>query len=225
MYPLTKEVPKPLLPVEGKPVLLHLIEMLRKQGIIDIVITAGYLADQIKDFLGDGSRFGVKVEYLLEREPMGTAGVLSELKPMDQTYLMMYGDVMVNMDLHKLLDFHQRNKSQVTLVVHPSNHPQDSDVVCLDKENKVTDIVHRPTSDEFGNVTSAALYVLDKEAIAAIPRRKTDFAKDLFPVFLKTFRTYGYTTPEYLKDMGTPERYQKVCEDVRNGTFARGRLP
>ncbi len=224
MGDLTKLVPKPMLPIEGKPVLQYHVELLKRYGIKDILLTVGHLSDSIEEYFGDGSRFGVKISYLAEKEPMGTAGVLSQMEIDDDAFLVLYGDVLVNVDLDRLFKFHKQKGSQVTLAVHPSDHPQDSDVISLDVDSRVKAVVHRPQTPEFGNLTNACLYVMDKESIKVIPNKKVDFAKDLFPAFINQFRVFGYNTPEYLRDMGTPQRYQQVCQHVRDGTFASGRL-
>lgn len=225
LYPLTKKQPKPMIKIEGKPVLTYLLELLKKYKIREVVITLNYLPESITEYYKTGSDFGIKIRYIIEEKPFGTAGALSLIK-ITEPIIVLYGDILVNMNLKKLINFHRGKKSQATLVVHHSDHFQDSDVINLDEKGRVLKIIHRPKTQEHGTLTNAGLYLLEPECINEIPKNNFfDFTKDLFPMLLnKRYRMYGYNTNEYLRDMGTLNRYKRVCEDVKNGEFARSRL-
>lgn len=132
-------LPKPMLPICGKPVLQHQIECLRRQGITEITLTIGYLGRQISDYFGDGRKFGVQIDYIMEEEPLGTAGALYYLKQkVTEDFLLINGDLIFDVDVHRLMGFHKRKKAAVTLLAHPNDHPHDSGIILADTDSRVT---------------------------------------------------------------------------------------
>jgi len=217
------DLPKPLVPVAGVAVVQRQIELLVRYGIREIFLTTGHRAEVLEERLGDGAQWGSKLRLIREDNPLGTAGGVAALRDsLDDDFLVVYGDVMIHMDLGRLLDFHRRNSADATLVVHPNDHPQDSDLVELAGDGKVRAFYPKPRPadcDDLPNMVSAALYVLSPEALAHIDAGvQQDFVRDVFPRMLTAGADlYGYHTTEYLKDMGTPERLARVAQDIESG--------
>ncbi len=216
-------LPKPLVPVAGIPVVERQIALLARYGVDEIFLTTGYGADMLAERLGDGARFGVRLHQVREEEPRGTAGGVAALRnSLTAEFLVLYGDVLVNMDLRRLLDAHRATGAAATLVVHPNDHPYDSDLVDLDPRGRVRGFYPKPRPDagpDLPNMVSAALYVLSPGVLDQIePDVSQDFVRDVFPRLLATGAAlYGYPTTEYLKDMGTPDRLARVERDVEEG--------
>lgn len=226
------DLPKPLIPIDGKPLLEHQIELARKHGCDDIVIFACYKPELIQQQLGDGSRWGLGIRYVIEREPRGTAGaVLDGFELLADRFLVFYGDTMVNVDITRLMVAHDRSEACGTLLLHPNNHPLDSDLVEMDGAGRITAFHNRPhpAGQYFQNLVNAGLYVIEKDRLSkyrsAFSTGIVDFGKNLFPAMLQAgLHLHGYNSPEYIKDIGTPERYDKVCAEYARGVIARSAL-
>ncbi|MHC1702329.1 MAG: HAD-IIIA family hydrolase [Tenuifilaceae bacterium] len=217
--------PKPMLEIGGKPVLLHQIELLKKYKITDITLLVNHLSQSIVDYFGNGDKFGVKLSYFHEKNPLGTAGGLKDLESdLGKDFLLLYGDVMVNMDLSRLISFHRSKNSDCTLVVHPNDHPYDSDLLDIDENSRVKAFHAKPHSEGkyYRNLVNAGLYVLSPSIFDFLKKgKKVDFGKDVFPDIFKKINMFGYNTSEYLKDMGTPMRLEKVTKDYLSGRIER----
>jgi D,D-heptose 1,7-bisphosphate phosphatase len=219
----TGDVPKPMASILGKPVLEHQILLCKKFGFTDISILVHFGSEVIKDYFKDGSNWGVNISYVEEKNPRGTAGaVLDALSHLNDTFLVLYGDTYLDVDLGKLYRFHTDNKSEATIMLHPNDHPNDSDLVEIDSEFKVTKIYPYPHPEGIyiNNLVNAGLYVLNKSALYGnIPKSgKYDLAKHTFNELLKVNRKIlGYKSQEYIKDMGTPDRLDKVESDITKG--------
>lgn len=224
------DLPKPLIPIGGKPLLEHQFELCRRHGFVRVLVLAGYRADRIQKFCGDGSRWGLEVRCEVEGEPLGTAGsVLAALPLLASRFLVLYGDEMVHVDLDRMWRAHAAVDGAATLLLHPNDHPLDSDLVEVDAQDWVTAFHHRPHPPDalFQNLVNAALYVVERAALE--PRRadkgSLDFGRDLFPAMLgRGSRLLGYRSPEYIKDIGTPERYDRVCREYAAGVVAASSL-
>lgn len=230
---LLGDLPKPMIPIAGKPLLEHHIELARHHGFTRIAIFACYRADIIQNHFGDGRKWGVELEYVIEREPLGTAGaVCDRLDVMADRFLVMYGDTMLNVDLRRLWQAHEAADATATLFLHPNNHPLDSDLVEVDSHNRITAFHNRPHDPNrfFQNLVNAGLYVVEKSALkdfAAVVKsnapRIWDFGKDLFPELIaKGGKLLGYNSPEFIKDIGTPDRFRWVCAQYDAGIIQRG---
>ena len=224
------DLPKPMISIAGKPLLEHQIELARKHGFTHIAIFACYRAELIERYLGDGRRWGVEIRYFVEREPLGTAGaVLAGFEALAEDFLVLYGDTLVNVDLERLWQRHCQSGADATLLVHPNDHPLDSDLVETDAEGWITAFHNRPHPPDrwFQNLVNAGLYVLRKRALqtwAGSPSAM-DFGKDLFPAMLgRGARLLAYNSPEYIKDIGTPERYDRICAEFNSGVVQRSAL-
>lgn len=220
-------IPKALVPIGGKPVLQHQLEIAADAKVRDVRIFAGYLADQIRDFVGDGSRFGLRVRVEVESQPLGSAGaVLQSLDSLAEHFFVLYGDTMLAVDLQSMAREHLRRAADFTALVHPNDHPADSDLVEVDSEGWVTALhpYPHPQDQFFGNLVNAALYVVRRDALRPWGgiALKRDFAKDVLPSLLDSkARIFAYRSAEYIKDMGTPARLAKVERDWHLGRIRR----
>ena len=213
-------IPKGLLEVDGKTVLARQIECLAKQGYRDIIIVTGHLGETIRSRLGDGKVFGVTLTYYHEEKPLGTAGALAALKnELHEDFLLINGDLIFDMDFDRFAAFHRRNKALATLFTHPNNHPFDSEIVIAGSDCVVTGWLNRSTQKfAYKNRVNAGIHLLSPEIFSAIGEiKKLDLDKDVLMPLLDTGRIYAYNSPEYVKDMGTPERYEEVTRDCISG--------
>jgi D,D-heptose 1,7-bisphosphate phosphatase len=225
------DLPKPMIPIAGKPLLEHQVALARKYGFTDLAFFVHYRADLIEKHFGDGKKFGVQIRYVLEREPLGTAGaVLAGFEHLAERFLVMYGDTMVNVDLERIWDTHEQHRAEATLLLHPNDHPFDSDLVEVNAESRVVAFHNRPHPEGVWrqNLVNAGLYVIEKGALAFHAKRKTqnavllDFGKDVFPAMVQQgAKLFGYNSPEYIKDIGTPQRYDRICGEFASGVIAR----
>ncbi len=223
-------IPKALVPVGGKPVLQHQLEMASKAGVRTATIFAGFLADQIAQFVGDGSRFGMNIAIRVEDAPLGNAGaVLQSLDILPERFFVMYGDVMMAVDLERMSRFHLNHVAAFTAFVHPNDHPFDSDLIEADTEGRVIALHNAPHAQDrvYANVVNAALYVVERDALKP-GRGKQDFTKDVMPGLIASgAKVLAYRSAEYIKDMGTPERLARVEADLKSGKLdlANSRKP
>lgn len=219
----TGNLPKPMVPVLGKPVLQHQLELCRKYGFTRIALLVQHRYEKIAEYFGDGSSFGVSLTYVIENEPRGTSGALRDALPvLSDQFLVLYGDTFVDVDLSRIWKAHSASRATGTLLLHPNDHPQDSDLVDVGALGTVRAILaypHPPGLD-VRNLVNAALYVLEHAGLEDVTpvEGKADIAKNMFPRMLELGRRlHGYVTPEYIKDMGTPERLDKVERDFVAG--------
>lgn len=222
---ITGELPKPMVPVAGKPLLVHLIELCKKYGIQDIHLTTGYRGEWIREQLKDGSQLGVSLFHHIESKSLGTAGSVKAIEDfLKEDFLLIYGDVFVEMDLNRLLEFHKNHPGMGTLTVHPNNHPFESDLLELD-ENRIVAFHPKPhpNNEFFANIVNAGVAVLSSQIFKFIPPNEfCDFGHDIFPkIISENGILHAYNTPEYLKDLGTPERYERVNKDYISGKISR----
>lgn len=221
----THLTPKPMLLIGGKPVLQHQVELFRNYGITNITLLVNHLSESIVEHFGDGRAFGVSITYYNEREPLGTAGGLKDLEAgLDDDFLLLYGDVMLNMDLNRLIAFHKNVNSDCTLVVHPNDHPQDSDLVEIDDQHRVVAFHSKPHEEGkyYRNLVNAGLYIMNPLILRFLKKgKKSDFGHDVFHSIYKKINMFGYNTAEYLKDMGTPTRLERVSNDYLSGRIER----
>jgi D,D-heptose 1,7-bisphosphate phosphatase len=226
MGSLSERLPKPMIPVAGKPILARQIELARRHGITEIMLLTGYLGEAIEDYFGDGSRFGVHLRYRREPSPLGTAGALAQVEDwIREDFLVFYGDLVMDVDLDALAAEHNAHRPLATLVVHPNNHPDDSDLLAIDAAGRITGFYPKPRQPggDYRNLVNAALYLLSPEIFRHLPRAKAaDLGRDIFPALVRAGQpVFGYQTSEYLADVGTPERLDKAAVDLASGKVAR----
>ncbi|MCX8043029.1 MAG: HAD-IIIA family hydrolase [Desulfobacterota bacterium] len=218
-------IPKALLPIGGIPLLEHQIVLLKRYGIHSVMVLTGHRGEQVEQFCGDGSRWGVSIVCIREDRPLGTAGAVRAVADkLSGDFIVLYGDVMVNMNVQRLIDFHRAKMSDATLVIHPNDHPFDSDLVEIDNDHRIINLYPKPHSPEqyHRNLVNAAVYVLSPRIIPFIEERDgVDFGRDVFPRAYTMIHMYGYTTREYIKDIGTPERWHEVDHDYCSGRIER----
>lgn len=220
---ITGDLPKPLAPIAGSTLLGRQLDLIAASSLTDVVILSGYRADLIADYCGDGSKWGLSVRCIAEAQPRGTAGaVLDALDALQDTFIVMYGDVVLDVDLDRLVDAHRTHATSGTILVHPNDHPFDSDIVEVDAEGMVTRIrgYPHPEGEDLPNLVNAGLYVLERRGLAELTGLppKPDFGKHVFAAMLDQGASlYGYRSPEYIKDAGTPERLAKTGRDIASG--------
>ncbi len=230
------DLPKPMIPIAGKPLLEHQVELCRRHGFTDLIFFVHHRADLIEKHFGNGAKWSVQIRYVVEKEPLGTAGaVLAGFELLAEQFLVLYGDTMVNVDLDRLRRAHVEAQAAATLLLHPNDHPLDSDLVAMQPDGRITAFHNRPHPPGVWrqNLVNAALYAMERSALVPFrqspvldrPSQILDFGKDVFPRMVETgARLLGYNSPEYIKDIGKPERYDRVCREFENGTIARSSL-
>jgi len=222
---IANDIPKPMIPICGKPILEYQIDCLKKNGLTEIIIVTGYLGNNIKEYFGDGSRFGCNIAYFTENEPLGTAGALYKLKNLSDEFILLNGDIIFDMDFSRMVAFHREKKAWATLAVHPNSHPFDSALIITDSNHRVTGWLNK--EDErtwFKNQVNAGVHVLSKDFLINCPQSKgnIDLDRDMLKPSITSGNIFAYSTPEYIKDMGTPERYAQVSSEIKNG-IVRGK--
>lgn len=219
---ISKDLPKPMLEILNKPILEYQIESLKKYNIKDIIIVIGYLGNVIKDYFKDGHDFGVKISYIEEKEPLGTAGSLYYLKDypnIDDDFILLFGDVLEDINFNNFIKFHKNNEGYITLLSHPNSHPYDSDLLVVDND-KVVRIIPKNEKRNFyyKNIVNSGIYIVNKKILNYIKEaKKLDFDKDVINHYLQQGLIYSYKSTEYVKDMGTPDRLNQVTIDLKNG--------
>jgi D,D-heptose 1,7-bisphosphate phosphatase len=219
----TGEIPKPMALIMGKPVLEHQILLCKKFHKKNIALLVHYEYEKIKEYFGDGSNWGVKLTYIIEKTPRGTAGALYDSLPyLCDEFIVLYGDTFLNVNISSFFNFHKIKKSNASILIHPNDHPFDSDLVEINEDNEVLQIHSYPHPEGvwYRNLVNAALYIFNKSFIYNyLPKYgKSDLAKNVFPAIIQEKeKIFAYLSQEYIKDMGTPERLDKVESDIING--------
>ena len=226
---ITKDlIPKPMAPVGGKPILEWQIRELKRQGIVDIILIIGHLGEKIREYFRDGADFGVRIRYIEETVPLGTAGSLSMLPPLldGDPFFLIFGDVLFSIDMMRMLRFHREKSALATLLLHPNSHPFDSDLVVCDEDGRVFcfDSKHNVRDYWYHNCVNAGFYILDPDICSyVLPETKTDLEKELLAKLIEQGKAvYGYRSPEYIKDVGTVERITAAEKEYLGG-FAEKR--
>lgn len=234
------DIPKPMISLCGKPILQHQIENLRSFGFTDLILVIGHLGDVIKTYFGDGSRFGVHISYFTENEPLGTAGALFKMPDLTEDFLLLCGDVLFDIDFDRLIAFHKKKQALATLTAHPNNHPFDSSLLVTEtvppqfpgglpvETNKVIRWLNK--EDErlyYKNRVNAGIQIISPKLLKSakdiliaennsLPH-KIDLDRDVLKPNIKSGQIFAYDTPEYIKDMGTPDRYYQTESDIKSG--------
>lgn len=223
------DIPKPMIKIQGKPVLEHEIECLRSQGFTDIILTVSYLGHIIMDYFGDGSGlspatnkpFGIRIEYFNEETPLGNAGALFALKEkLTEDFLLLNADSVFDVDFNRFAAYHRQKGGLATLFTHPNSHPYDSGLIFADKDGAVQKWLTKeePRPDHYRNRVNAGLHILSPKVLEqTVSTPKVDLDRQILKPLAGTGKLFAYDSPEYVKDMGTPERYALVCADFKAG--------
>jgi NDP-sugar pyrophosphorylase family protein len=214
LRPLTDYLPKPMLPVAGRPLLEHTIIHLRDCGITDLAINLHHLPAAVMDYFGDGSRWGVKLQYSVEERLWGSAGGVKRLQSFfDETFVVYYGDVFTRADLRPMIALHRQSGAMATMGLYHVPDPWNRGIVRLDDTQAIVQFVEKPPRDQvFSNLANAGIYVMEPEVLDRIPAGQVwDFGRDVFPSMLADgIRTAGYVIQDLLIDIGLPEKYQEA---------------
>ncbi len=217
------EIPKPMAPIAGKPILEWQIEQLRRQGVTNIILIIGYLGNKIREYFLDGKSFGVNINYIEEDAPLGTAGALSMLPPLlkEKEFFLIFGDVMFNIDMERMYRFHRDKSAFATLFAHPNGHPFDSDLLVCAKDNRVQrfDSKNNDRNYWYRNCVNAGIYLFDSDICNYVPRnKKVDLEKELLSGLIeKNKPVFAYESPEYVKDVGTVDRIHLSEKEIQSG--------
>lgn len=220
---LFPDIPKPLIPIDNIPLLERTIFTLKREGIKEFILTVGFKAESIMSYFGDGSgispvtgrHFDVKIDYIVEEKPMGNAWSLFIAKDkLKDDFLLVNGDLLFDIDLEKFIDFHQSHPSLATILTHPNNHPYDSSLVIADK-NGVVKQWTKSLPQYYKNRVNAGIHALSPKILETEIKRDLD--NDILKPLAGTGQLYCYDSSEYVKDAGTPERYEQACDDIRSG--------
>ncbi|MBU0756693.1 MAG: NTP transferase domain-containing protein [Nanoarchaeota archaeon] len=212
--PITYELPKALLPVQGKPVPEHLFELFKKYGIKDLVFSVGYKSDKIKEYFGDGSKFGVNISYVVEKEAVGSAGALKLASNLlSETFVVTNGDELKDIDLEDMYAFHKENDALITLALTTVRDPSSYGVALL-QGNRILRFVEKPKKEDApSKLIHAGLSIWEPAALDMVPEGFSMFEKDIFPKIAKEGKLYGYNFSGQWFDTGTPERYEKAIRE------------
>lgn len=231
---MAPDIPKPMIRIEGVPVLEREICCLRDQGFTDIILTVSHMSEKIVEYFGDGSHLGVSIDYFIEKRPLGNAGALFKLRSkLTDPFLLLNADSVFDIDFNRFVSFHEKKGGLVTLFTHPNGHPYDSGVLVADDNGAVEKWLTKEDIRPkwYKNRVNAGLHVINPEVLDMVHVDaekigcedgnggicKVDLDRQLLKPLCSSGKMFCYDSPEYVKDMGTPERYKEVCEDFREG--------
>lgn len=226
---VASDIPKPMIKIGDKPVLEHELECLRDQGFTDIIITVSHLGHIIMDYFDDGSKvspatgrpFGVHIDYYFEQEPLGNAGALFKIKDkLTEDFLLLNADALFDVDFNRFVNYHREHGALATLLAHANDHPYDSGLLVVDKDNYVQQWLTKEDvrPEYYRNIVNGGLHVLSPKLLETeISTEKVDLDRQILKPLAGTGKMLCYNSPEYAKDMGTPERYYAACKDYAAG--------
>ena len=218
------EIPKPLLLINGRPMIEWQILQLREYGIKEFILITGHLGEKIEEYFLDGSKWGVSIKYIRESIPLGSAGALYHVKKYakDKDVILVFGDVMFELDWNRFISFHEKKNGVVTLLAHPNAHPYDSDLLIVDSDDRVTGIDSKNNLRNYNykNCVNAGLSIFKGSLLEQIrEEEKLDYESQLVEPLMKNGLVFAYNTPEYVKDAGTPDRFAMVCKEQLDGIW------
>jgi len=222
LRPLTKDRPKPMVPMVNKPMISHILDLLKRHGITDVVMTTMYMADTIHDFFGDGSAWGMNIQYAVEEIPLGTAGSVKNAEALlgGDTFLVISGDALTDFDLSQLIAFHKEKQAKVTLTLYRVPTPLEYGVVITDDQNRITQFLEKPGwSEVISDQVNTGVYVIEPEVLDLIePGQSVDWSNDVFPQFLtQPGSMYGFVADGYWTDVGNLNEYVRATGDLLSG--------
>jgi len=228
LRPLTTTRPKPMVLVANRPILEHVINLLKDNGVDEVVITLQYLPEVVKNYFGDGSQFGMKITYSVEEKPLGTAGSVKKVeKNLKDTFLVISGDLVTDINLRDAVKFHKERGAVATIVLTRVSNPIEYGIVTTDSNGRVKQFLEKPSWGEvFSDTINAGIYILEPEVLERIkPDEPFDFSKQLFPLLLKEKEPlFGYIADGYWCDIGNPQQYAEANRDALSGKL-RVKIP
>lgn len=229
LLPLTLKTPKPMMKLNNKPILCNTIDILRQSGIKDIVINLHFMPEMIKNYFENGKDFGVNIDYSFEEELMGTAGGLGKVrnKFIDDSFVVMSGDGLVDLDLKKIIEFHKSKKSIATIVLKKYDFKLKYGVIFTDENNRINDFVEKPEiKDIYENKVNTGIYIFEPEIFKYIPENTfCDFGKNIFPKLLeKNIPFYAYETTDYWCDIGNIDAYKIAQHDILTNKIKNSKI-
>ena len=240
---IKSDVPKPMIEICGKPILEYQIDNLRRCGLTDITLVIGYLGNIIQEYFGDGSRFGVSITCFVEKQPLGTAGALFLMPELTDDFLLLCGDVILDVDFNRFIRFHQEQQAWASLMAHPNGHPFDSSLLVTEifppqvtggmpvETHRVIQWLNKEDKRTcYRNCVNAGIEIISPKLLQPLTSSilpltsKVDLDRDVLKPNIKTGKIFAYHTPEYIKDMGTPERFYETEKDIKCGKPAARNL-
>lgn len=225
---IASEIPKPMIQICGKPILEHEILSLKEQGFTTFIITIGHLGNVISEYFGDGSKLGVHIEYYFEKEPLGNAGALFKIKNLlTDDFLFINADSLFSVDFKRFIEYHKSKGGLVTLFTHPNSHPYDSGLLITDSIGTVVEWLNKEEKRPvwYKNQVNAGIHIISPKLLEKdLDLEKVDLDRDLLKPLCGTGKMFAYNSPEYVKDMGTPERLNRVLLDYQNGIVEKKNL-
>lgn len=221
LRPLTSGLPKPMIRVANAPCMEHIVNLLKRHGITDVLATLQYMPDTIRDHFGDGSAFGVSMDYSVEEEPLGTAGSVKYVEDrLESRFIVVSGDALTDVDLGAAVSFHEDRGAEVTLVLQGVDDPSEFGIVVTGDDGRVERFLEKPDEGEaFSHTANTGIYVVEPEVLAAIPEgEEYDWAEDVFPKLLEEGRPlYGFVMKGYWEDIGNIGQYMDAQSAVLDG--------
>jgi len=221
IQPLTSSIPKPMIPLANRPIMLHIVELLKKHGITEMVMLLYHQPDVIKNFFRDGSDFGIKIEYVTPLQDMGTAGAVKcAEKLLPERFLVISGDLLTDFNLKKIMDFHGERRAMATITLTSVKDPLQFGVVITDKEKRIIQFLEKPGWGEvISDTINTGIYVLEPDIFRYIPAEENfDFSHDLFPILLQNKDPlFGYPVKGYWRDIGNTDSYREAHHDIFHG--------
>jgi mannose-1-phosphate guanylyltransferase/phosphomannomutase len=221
LRPLTSNMPKPMVPVANKPTALHIMELLARHGITDVVMTVAFLPQLIRNYFGDGSSYGLNINYSVEESPLGTAGSVKNAQDLlDETFLVISGDALTDFDLTEVIAFHREREAMVTIALKSVDNPLEFGVVIVDEEGRIERFLEKPGWGQvFSDTINTGIYVLEPEIFDYIPDGQSyDFSHELFPRLYDLRKPlYGMLCEGYWQDIGSLEQYMQANRDALDG--------
>ncbi|WP_456480284.1 sugar phosphate nucleotidyltransferase [Nautilia sp.] len=221
IQPLTHSLPKPMLPVMNVPMMENILKKLKRSGIEEVVILLYYMPEVIKNHFKDGKKWGVKINYVLPDADYGTAGAVGFAREfLDTTFIIVSGDLVSDFDFKKIIEHHSLKNSKLTITLTSVENPLEFGIVITDEEGRIQKFLEKPSWGEvFSNTINTGIYIIEPEILSFIPKNEPfDFSKDLFPLLMeKNIELFGYVAKGYWRDVGNPESYREVHQDIFNG--------
>ena len=244
---IASDIPKPMIRIGGKPILEYQIENLKACGLTDITLIVGHLGEAIRQYFGDGSSFGVSISYFYEDHPLGTAGALFKMPELTEDFLLLCGDIIIDVDFNRFIAFHREHQAWASLMAHPNGHPYDSSLLVTETQpprqkgglpvdtHRVVDWLNKEDARKYyKNRVNAGIEIISPQLLAEtmkhfVPRHpeqpdKIDLDRDVLKPNIGSGRIFAYDTSEYIKDMGTPDRFYEVEKDLLGGRVAARNL-